>query len=67
MARTTRSIKQEYHDDTQVGKLMTQVQALCDELDALYAKLDADAGVTDVNYASTLAASTKIRYTTFDG
>jgi hypothetical protein len=67
MARTARSIKQEYHDDSQVGKMFTQLQAIAAELDALYAKLDADAGVTDVNYASTLASSAKITYTSFDG
>lgn len=35
--------------------LVTLVIGIVAELDALYAKLDADAGVTDTNYGSTLA------------
>jgi hypothetical protein len=39
------------------NKLITQFRALCAKCDVLTAKLNADAGVTDVNYATDFAAT----------
>jgi hypothetical protein len=38
----------------QNDQMKQQLNNVQDELSALYAKLDADVGVTDVNYAATL-------------
>ena len=43
-----------------VQQLMTAVNGALDELTALYAKLDADAGITDTNYAATLESASKV-------
>lgn len=60
--------KQMYHDDDQVSLLWNTVKNILAELDALYAKLDADAGVADANYASTLQTAARPALPTlFDG
>ena len=49
------------NDDIKMGDLLAEVLASYNDLATKYnlllAKLDGDAGVTDVNYASTLAAT----------
>jgi hypothetical protein len=43
-----------------VYELIASFNDLCDKYEATLAKLDADAGVTDVNYESTNGGSRKI-------
>ena len=47
------------HNDGDGSTLKELFIAIREELDALYAKLDGDAGVTDTDYASTLPAFEK--------
>lgn len=42
-------------DESEVYQLRQQLNVLVTKFDALCAKLDADAGVTDTNYRATLA------------
>lgn len=49
-------------DGSLVGELVAIVNSLSTKINALTAKLDLDAGVTDVNYASTIGTADTLSY-----
>lgn len=78
MAGTTTKSKQTQKPDADVGQLVIQYNKLVDDVEILragldsltdqynlaLAKLDADAGVTDTNYAATVGSSLGTTYDT---